>query len=329
MGISLDDFSCEKQCVYKGEQFSVRDNGSVLRHAREGHRLRKDDHRWTFGRGNTSNGYLEIGTAVIHRVVATAFHGASPSREYVVDHIDTNKQNNRPDNLRWVTRLENILLNPITAKRIAWVCGSVEAFLANPLAFREKFDMVNYSWMRPVSEEDARFSRDRLLAWAQSDRSLSSGGSLDEWLFRRGTSPVAAQQESSDQELPALSPGSVQKGWATSYEFPCAPKVIDRSAIFDYTDKLRIGQVFSRNKFSTFNVSEFAASADAATLWVICRDHEDTAVKPWSLVQVTFNDGLFVHASLGMFFDQAGALKQFTLAQGKEWTGGDTFDDYC
>ena len=50
--------------------------------------------------------------------MATAFHGEPPTKEHVVDHIDTNKQNNRPENLRWVTRLENILLNPITAKRI-------------------------------------------------------------------------------------------------------------------------------------------------------------------------------------------------------------------
>jgi len=33
----------------------------------------------------------------------TAFHGAPPTNDHFVDHIDTNKQNNRPANLRWVT----------------------------------------------------------------------------------------------------------------------------------------------------------------------------------------------------------------------------------
>ncbi|WP_294143305.1 HNH endonuclease signature motif containing protein [uncultured Sanguibacteroides sp.] len=33
---------------------------------------------------------------------------------YVVDHIDTNRQNNRIENLRWLTKLENVLLNPIS-----------------------------------------------------------------------------------------------------------------------------------------------------------------------------------------------------------------------
>jgi hypothetical protein len=32
---------------------------------------------------------------------------------------------------------------------------------------------------------------------------------------------------------------------------------------------------------------------------------------------------------MGSFFDENGAKKYFTLAQGKEWTGGDVFDDYC
>jgi hypothetical protein len=73
-----------------------------------------------------------IGNHVVHQIVASAFHGPRPSKDHVVDHIDTNRQNNRPDNLRWVTRLENILLNPITCARIVLAYGSLEAFFENP-----------------------------------------------------------------------------------------------------------------------------------------------------------------------------------------------------
>ncbi len=59
----------------------------------------------------------------------------------------------------------------------------------------------------------------------------------------------------------------------------------------------------------------------------MCSATEPNAIKPWSLAQVTFENNLFVHENLGSFRKKDGAEKYFTLAQGLEWTGGDTFDD--
>ena len=75
---------------------------------------------------------MGISAHKVHRIIATAFHGEPPTKGHVVDHIDTNRRNNRPQNLRWVTRLENILLNPISAKRVEYLYGSIEEFLADP-----------------------------------------------------------------------------------------------------------------------------------------------------------------------------------------------------
>src|SRR5690606_37233742 len=50
--------------------------------------------------------------------------------------------------------------------------------------------------------------------------------------------------------------------------------------------------------------------------------------KPWSLAEVTFENGLFVHQNLGSFFKRDGAEKEFILAIVLELTGWDTFDDY-
>lgn len=52
----LNDFKETKTCTYKGERYSVRDNGAVFRHAREGKRKRKYDDVWTFGKPNKHNG---------------------------------------------------------------------------------------------------------------------------------------------------------------------------------------------------------------------------------------------------------------------------------
>ena len=133
----LNDFEKEIEVTYKGETYSVRDNGAVLRHPHIGSKSRPIDNVWTFGKYNTKTGYAEIGGERVHRIVATAFHGVAPTPQHVVDHIDTNRRNNRPENLRWITRLENILLNPITVKKIVLACGSIEEFLKDPSKLRQ------------------------------------------------------------------------------------------------------------------------------------------------------------------------------------------------
>lgn len=326
MPVNLDDFQAVAHCVYKDEHYSVRDNGAVLRHARAGKLLRKNDNQWTLGTLNAETGYLQIGTARIHRIVATAFHGEPPTKEHIADHVDTNKQNNRPENLRWVTRLENILLNPITAKRIAFVCGSVEAFLADPAKFREKFQQANMTWMRPVSAEEARTSKERLLVWANSDKS-SAGGSLDEWIFRDDYNSSYLQEP--PEFVISETPNAAQRDWKTPCEFLCCPQETTDTPIYTYAQNLKTGEIFSRNKYTYSIISDFATSGDGNTLWIVCKAGEENAMKPWLLAQVTYEDNLFVHTNLGSFFEKAGAEKEFTLAQGLEWTGGDSIDDYC
>ncbi|RAX57264.1 hypothetical protein CCZ01_06720 [Helicobacter monodelphidis] len=118
---NIDDFNEERLCEYKDEKYSVRDNGAILRYPK-GTKARKLDNYFTFGKPK-KHGYLEFAGVRVHRIVATAFHGEAPSKDYVIDHIDTNKQNNRVENLRWVTREENVLKNPLTIHKIEYIIG--------------------------------------------------------------------------------------------------------------------------------------------------------------------------------------------------------------
>src|SRR5574344_2678882 len=150
--ISVDQFfDPEKECKFKDEQYSVRNNGAILRHSKEG-RHSKLDNEWTFGKQDKYSGYMLHGQVRVHHVVATAFIGECPGslKQYVVDHIDNNKCNNRPENLRWCTRLENTIGNPITRAKIEMICGSIEAFIENPALLygheSEKRDTCKLPW---------------------------------------------------------------------------------------------------------------------------------------------------------------------------------------
>lgn len=329
--VDVNDYSSEVNCIYKGEKYSVRDNGAILRHPCEGKRPRPSDNHWTFGKPNNRTGYMEIASVRVHRIVATAFHGEPPTKEHVVDHIDTNKRNNRVENLRWVTRLENVLLNPITAKRIAYVCGSVEAFLSDPAKYRDMFSEPYEQWMQIVSAEESQISLVRMLTWAKSDKPSKSGASLDKWIFTRNNlqdeQTIVAPAE--PDFIISLTPGAVQRNWRTPSEFPCTPHEMENSSLTAYADNLKEGAVFSQNIYGSSLVVNSGFSEDRQSLYVMTESSDgEESVKRYALAEVTYEDNLFVHTGR-TFFSKEGAEKQFTLAQGLEWSGGDSVDDYC
>lgn len=167
--VSVDDYNEAKDCTYKDEHYSARDNGAVMRHQREGMRKRRLDDVWSFGTPNVVTGYMDFCGERVHRIVATAFLGEAPSGQHVVDHIDTNRHNNRPDNLRWLTKLENILCNEITRKKVELICGSVEAFLNDPtLLFGYETEDKNFSWMKNVTPEEAKNCLENWKNWAKT-----------------------------------------------------------------------------------------------------------------------------------------------------------------
>ena len=177
--------------MYKGELYQVRNNGAILRLTPEGKKARRKDGKWTFGEPNI-RGYACFCGESVHRIVATAFLGEAPSKQHVVDHIDTNRQNNRPENLRWLTRLENILLNPITKLKIEYLCGSVESFLEDPSQlYGHENEDANFTWMRAVNPEEARNTMEnwkKLMSQPRQPKK-NNKATISNWIFNQDARP--------------------------------------------------------------------------------------------------------------------------------------------
>lgn len=319
----LDIYESEKTCEYRGETFLVRDNGSIFRCQKPQKRKRPLDAKWTFGVPCKQKGYMNFSSETVHRIVATAFHGKQPSKKHIVDHIDTNKKNNRPENLRWITRLDNILLNPITLSRIVFKYGSIDSFLANPSKPINGELEQNFDWMRKVTKDESDNTRKNLIKWAKEGK-IPTGGQLGEWVFSTIGHQIGSNVEDY-QLIESLTPIAIQRNWKTQSEFPNCPPSLTDNFIKTYKENLLKGSIFSRNQYGESNVVNSELSKNEKELIVLTTSEN---VKPVALAKVYIENNRIVHESLGSFSTLIGGQKQLNLALGLEWTGEDSIDDY-
>lgn len=357
--VDLNDFALEKRCQYKDRIYSVRDNGSVLRYPKEDAHPAPLDNKWTFGKKDEKTGYMMIAGVRIHQIVATAFHGTPEHSTMVVDHIDTNRCNNRPENLRWLTRLENALNNPYTRKKIIFLCGSLEAFINDPSILRQSASEPNISWMRTVSKEEAAKCRKHLDKWLQEDRKVkqfvgdrkgigewiyednySDGFKRTEglnWITKESNKSYAQQMAEIEAEniriheeqlalKDSLTTGAKQLHWKTPTEFPLCPRVLSDSPMQEYLTNLVKEKTFCKNSLYHSEVIKAELSIDKSHIAVLTTA---SGVTHLALTEIRYEDGFFIHESIRTFFSEEGAEKYYTLSLGKEWTRGDVLEDFC
>ena len=289
----IDDFSQVKECVYKGEHYSVRDNGAILRHTPAGKKKRPLDECWTFGKINLQNDYLYIGNARVHRIVALAFYGEPPTKEHITDHIDTNRQNNRPENLRYLTRLENALLNPITRSKIEYYCGSIRAFLENPQILRNitfENNDKNIEWMRNVSVEEAQNCLTNLqhLSSQKSKPHSVATNKMGEWIYK----PIYPQKIDA-YHIKAISPNTaIQRFWNTPTEFPLCPKQAGETPLEDYFKNLKKNAIFAQNRFYSSTIVRFDRAKNKDAIFVLSIPAK---ARNYQLTQIVYENNFFVH----------------------------------
>jgi hypothetical protein len=331
----IDIYDSERKCEYRGENYLVRDNGSILRKQKPNKRKRPLDEKWTFGNPCKKRGYMNFSSETVHRIVATAFHGEQPSSKHIVDHIDTNKRNNRPENLRWVTRLENILLNDITLSRIIYKYGSIDNFLDDPLNPLDGNFEKNFEWMRTVTKEESENTKNNLIKWAKEGK-ITKGGQLGEWIYNNYN--VIGEEKEETQVINYIlskTPNAAQEIVFHNdkpNEFPCTPEVINNDPLQTYFGNLKKGNVFFRNHNGEYVVVNSGFSKDKKSILILTRanyvyreqndgdfssipiselkEEINTLDLPHSLSEVSFKENLFIHARVETGFHPREELEE-------------------
>lgn len=325
----INDFSKEIECFYEDEQYSVRDNGAVMRLSKEGGRNRQLDNIWTFGKVDNKTGYMLIAGVRVHRIVATAFYGTAPTKEHIVDHINTNKQDNRPENLRWITKLENIILNPITCKKLMWKTGKTIDYILQHIEILHNTDLSpDISWMRTVTKEESKNCYENLMHWAMDDNisPTEKRGVIGEWIYQKRffaecnkdnhlvyTKTENAVHNKNRMKLPS--------------EYPCCPTGDREHSLQEYLENLKAGKVYLKTNYYESLVVE--ATMYNNSIIIRTRSADENAIKPFAVSTITLENNTFVHELYRTCFQEDSSEKYYTVLQGKEWIGGEVFDDYC
>ena len=209
--------------------------------------------------------------------------------------------------------------------------------------------------MRTVSIDEAKRTLDNMTEWAKRPIEKPKGGEMGGWIYNshgfipqmeimkemmqhvrqkriplRMTGYNQAPEEMARNIIAAKSPTcAVQKDWRTPTDFPLCPTDYSDNGLLDYYANLSMGKVLTENIYGGTVILEYAINTEQTHIWVLCKRTEKYPIKPWVLTGIYIDNGKFVHENLHSFFEEKGGYKYFTLAQGKEWLGGDCEDDYC
>ena len=332
----LNNYTEVRRCLYKGEYYQVRDNGAIFREAKTPSKLRKWDEKWTFGTKNEENGYMYFSSSVrVHIVVAYAFLGEMDSKEYVVDHIDTNRCNNRADNLRWQTRLDNVLNNPITRAKVEHLCGGdIQKFIDNPRCLRDNKSKQDVAWMRPVTKNESDTAKENFEILRRNTKSTQNNNTekrhIGEWIYQKHNqkndsyTTQDATPIYNEIILDSLTPFARQKNWKTPTKFPLTPNK-ENSTIEDYFNNLNKDAVILENIYGQRHIVDFELHNNV----LLIKTFAEQDIKKHGFLTISLDsDGFFMHEGK-VFFSEIAATREMELAQGKEWAGGDCVDDYC
>lgn len=320
------------KCSYKERVYLVRDNGAIYRLPKDNSRPSKNDNVWTFGVKDMSTGYMFLSGIRVHQVVCTAFHGPAPSQNMVVDHIDTNRCNNRPDNLHWVTRLENALNNPVTRKKIIHLYGSVEAFLKDPSAVSSKSMPTDISWMRTVTKAEADACKVRMQEWVSKDSvsesSYTRAGIYDDILQPKTHAIVNINVNCPMQELydyfqeQRFNPKWESRVFSHTEAclFPTVPpiSILPENVISEYAKLLLPGVDYILSRYYKLVVSEIVVISEGSIIRVLAKKFGGQK-NVWYVFEIKTDGKFLQHQKIGSYGKRNKALAVLNDPLARGW----------
>lgn len=121
-----------------------------------------------------------------------------------------------------------------------------------------------------------------------------------------------------DAREKSLTKQCMQYMWSASYYFPCCPKEAGINPLTSYFKSLKNGSVFAYNDNSPkLIIVEAVSINNNSKILVICEREgvicEREGFQPWLIAEIIFENGLFIHSSLGRYFEKDEADKEFYI----------------
>ena len=224
--------------------------------------------------------------------------------------------------MRWLSRLENTLKNPVTRKKIEFLCGSIENFLKNPSMLNEQRLDKNIEWIRTVTQEEAKNCLARMTLWANTENKSTTNGnsySHKSSFEKRVYSPIQKWEAGLGREPGldlSLTPWCAQYMWPGNAYFPLCPKEFGSDRLDDYYRKLTPGAIIAYSEYDRDKTQMIILLTDIlkdkSSIMVMCKCSNGK----YTNVGIELNSKChFIHFLLGVYSEREEAYNDYHKKQ--------------
>ena len=349
--VNIDEYTREVTCEYKGELYSVRDNGAVLRHAREGKPTRpisayqsllpkeptKSFEEWL---GNHDIKQVQSNTSecFTNPMVYDFEKEQSASEIISTDHLTSQdeqiEEEDEWDKKEVFYKEKNESLTPgalqmhFYEKMSFPLCpkdtnGGLDSYADNLSIGKvvaraengEECIILSWGWTLKLDAIQIEFQQEELPYWM--------------YITLDGEKYFHFKYYYAETCRFCGSPYVLQFGGKTLCDFPLCPKD-GNITLEEYADLLQRDVIFEKNQYGNYCVIDREiVRNEGEEPYLLVALSAPNEIKPYGDARVYVKNGKVIHKIEKCYFDYNTLQRRFCTIRGQEWTGEDTIDDYC